>query len=105
MAINLYNAYGQTDFGSVEWLSADVTRAPRARECPLEKELCDWCDLDSFQAQSVERLQIPDFFGPHLEHVETDFAGLDIAVSRSVYSEIQITCCFLPKRPVASENP
>merc|ERR1719389_904071 len=53
------------------------------RECPIEQERFDWYDLDSFQSQSVERLQIPDFFSPQLVHCSTEYAGIDVAVSRT----------------------
>lgn len=49
----------------------------------LSEELFDWYDLDSFQSQSVERLQIPDFFSPQLVHCSTEYAGIDVAVSRT----------------------
>ena len=40
-------------------------------------------DLDSFQAQSVEKLQIPDFFAPQMTHDTTEYSGIDVAVSRT----------------------
>ena len=67
----------------MRWLPAIVNARPKIRVCPVEEGLTDWYDLDSFQAQSVERLQIPDFFGPQLEHVATEYAGLDVAVSKT----------------------
>merc|ERR1739848_127498 len=82
IAVNLFNAKGMVDISSIQWLPI-VSSGIVARECPIEQELCDWYDLDSFQSQSVERLQIPDFFGPQLTHVATSYAGIDVAVSRT----------------------
>mmetsp|Transcript_10126 Transcript_10126/g.22347 ORF Transcript_10126/g.22347 Transcript_10126/m.22347 type:complete len:372 (-) Transcript_10126:118-1233(-) len=82
VAVNLFNAQGMVDIPGVQW--KPVSSVPvQPRECPIEEELFDWYDLDSFQAQSVERLQIPDFFAPQLQHEVTDYAGLDVAVSRT----------------------
>ena len=39
--------------------------------------------MDSFQAQSVEKLQIPDFFAPQMTHDTTEYSGIDVAVSRT----------------------
>lgn len=83
IAVNLFNALGRVDVASVRWLPPVISPAPSMRLCPLEEELFDWYDLDSFQSQSVERLQIPDFFGPQLVHERTEYAGIDIAVSRT----------------------
>jgi len=82
IAINLFNTMGLVDVNQVKWHPLEVYPLQR-RECPIEQELFDWCDLDSFQSQSVERLQIPDFFSPQLVHCSTEYAGIDIAVSRT----------------------
>merc|ERR1719399_472942 len=66
----------------IAWKALEVYPVQR-RECPIEQELFDWYDLDSFQSQSVERLQIPDFFNPQLVHCATEYAGIDVAVSRT----------------------
>jgi len=84
IAVNLFNALGLVDIDRVIWSSPEVCPVQR-RECPIEQELFDWYDLDSFQSQSVERLQIPDFFGPQLRHVLTEYAGIDVAVSRTKF--------------------
>mmetsp|Transcript_118442 Transcript_118442/g.334886 ORF Transcript_118442/g.334886 Transcript_118442/m.334886 type:complete len:398 (+) Transcript_118442:155-1348(+) len=82
IAVNLYNAMGLIDVNQVTWHPLEVFPLQR-RECPIEQELFDWYDLDSFQSQSVERLQIPDFFSPQLMHCSTEYAGIDVAVSRT----------------------
>jgi len=82
IAINLFNAMGLVDVNQVKWHPLEVYPLQR-RECPIEQELFDWYDLDSFQSQSVERLQIPDFFSPQLVHCSTEYAGIDVAVSRT----------------------
>lgn len=82
IAVNLYNAMGLIDVNQVQWHQLELFPLQR-RECPLEQELFDWYDLDSFQSQSVERLQIPDFFSPQLVHCSTEYAGIDVAVSRT----------------------
>jgi hypothetical protein len=82
IAVNLFNAMGLVDVDQVKFHPLEVF--PLAtRECPIEQELFDWYDLDSFQSQSVERLQIPDFFSPQLVHMSTEYAGIDVAVSRT----------------------
>eukprot|EP00397_Hematodinium_sp_SG-2012_P012352 GEMP01012520.1.p1 GENE.GEMP01012520.1~~GEMP01012520.1.p1 ORF type:complete len:367 (-),score=70.43 GEMP01012520.1:1569-2669(-) len=83
IAVNLFNALGFVDVKSVRWHPLIMNPAPPMRHCPVERELFDWYDLDAFQSQSVERLQIPDFFGPQLVHERTEYAGIDIAVSRT----------------------
>jgi len=85
IAVNVFNALGRINVKSVRWMPPIINPAPSLRTCPLEEELYDWYDLDSFQSQSVERLQIPDFFGPQLVHELTEYAGIDIAVSRTTY--------------------
>lgn len=82
IAVNLFNAMGLVDVNRVQWHPMEAFPVAR-RECPIEQELFDWYDLDSFQSQSVERLQIPDFFSPQLVHVSTEYAGIDVAVSRT----------------------
>lgn len=82
IAVNLFNAMGLVDCNQVRWHHLKVFPLER-RECPIEQELFDWYDLDSFQSQSVERLQIPDFFAPQLLHCATEYAGIDVAVSRT----------------------
>lgn len=82
IAVNLFNAMGLVDVNQVKWHPLEVFPLQR-RECPVEQELFDWYDLDSFQSQSVERLQIPDFFSPQLIHCSTEYAGIDVAVSRT----------------------
>lgn len=82
IAVNLFNAMGLVDVNRVHWRPLEVFPL-QVRECPIEQELFDWYDLDSFQSQSVERLQIPDFFSPQLVHVSTEYAGIDVAVSRT----------------------
>jgi len=82
IAINIFNAMGLVDVNQVKWHPLEVYPLQR-RECPIEQELFDWYDLDSFQSQSVERLQIPDFFSPQLVHCSTEYAGIDVAVSRT----------------------
>lgn len=82
IAVNLFNAMGLVDVNQVRWHPLEVFPLQR-RECPIEQELFDWYDLDSFQSQSVERLQIPDFFSPQLVHCSTEYAGIDVAVSRT----------------------
>lgn len=82
IAVNLFNAMGMVDVQRIVWRPL-VVFPIQLRECPIEQELFDWYDLDSFQSQSVERLQIPDFFGPQLVHVSTEYAGIDVAVSRT----------------------
>mmetsp|Transcript_68562 Transcript_68562/g.198971 ORF Transcript_68562/g.198971 Transcript_68562/m.198971 type:complete len:392 (-) Transcript_68562:257-1432(-) len=82
IAVNLFNAMGLIDVNQVRWHPLEVFPLQR-RECPIEQELFDWYDLDSFQSQSVERLQIPDFFSPQLVHCSTEYAGIDVAVSRT----------------------
>jgi len=82
IAVNLFNAMGLVDVDQVKWAPLEVFPI-HPRECPIEQELFDWYDLDSFQSQSVERLQIPDFFSPQLVHMSTEYAGIDVAVSRT----------------------
>jgi len=82
IAVNLFNAMGLVDVDQVKWHPLEVYPVHK-RECPIEQELFDWYDLDSFQSQSVERLQIPDFFTPQLVHTSTEYAGIDVAVSRT----------------------
>jgi hypothetical protein len=82
IAVNLFNAMGLVDVDQVKWHPLEVFPLAK-RECPIEQELFDWYDLDSFQSQSVERLQIPDFFSPQLAHMSTEYAGIDVAVSRT----------------------
>jgi len=82
ITINLFNAMGLVDVNQVNWHPLEVYPLQR-RECPIEQELFDWYDLDSFQSQTVERLQIPDFFSPQLVHCSTEYAGIDVAVSRT----------------------
>jgi len=82
IAVNLFNAMGLIDVNKVRWHPLEVFPL-QSRECPIEQELFDWYDLDSFQSQSVERLQIPDFFAPQLVHHSTEYAGIDVAVSRT----------------------
>lgn len=82
IAINVFNPVGLIDVDEVCWNSPDFRYLQR-RECPIEQELFDWYDIDSFQTQSVERLQIPDFFAPQLTHCLTEYAGIDVAVSRT----------------------
>jgi len=82
IAVNLFNAMGLVDVDKVRWFPLEIGPVQR-RECPIEQELFDWYDLDSFQSQSVERLQIPDFFSPQLVHCTTEYAGIDVAVSRT----------------------
>jgi len=89
IAVNLFNAMGLVDVHQVRWHPLEVFPL-QERECPIEQELFDWYDLDSFQSQSVERLQIPDFFSPQLVHSSTEYAGIDVAVSRTrLYAETQ----------------
>lgn len=89
IAVNLFNAMGLIDVGQVRWNPLEVFPL-QTRECPIEQELFDWYDLDSFQSQSVERLQIPDFFSPQLVHGSTEYAGIDVAVSRTTLrAEVQ----------------
>lgn len=82
IAVNLFNAMGLVDVDQVHWNPLEIFPIHQ-RECPIEQELFDWYDLDSFQSQSVERLQIPDFFSPQLVHMSTEYAGIDVAVSRT----------------------
>mmetsp|Transcript_385 Transcript_385/g.875 ORF Transcript_385/g.875 Transcript_385/m.875 type:complete len:396 (-) Transcript_385:158-1345(-) len=82
IAVNLFNAMGLVDVNQVRWNPMEVYPL-QSRECPIEQELFDWYDLDSFQSQSVERLQIPDFFAPQMVHTSTEYAGIDVAVSRT----------------------
>mmetsp|Transcript_5903 Transcript_5903/g.14993 ORF Transcript_5903/g.14993 Transcript_5903/m.14993 type:complete len:396 (+) Transcript_5903:166-1353(+) len=82
IAVNLFNAMGLVDVNQVRWHPLEIFPL-QARECPIEQELFDWYDLDTFQSQSVERLQIPDFFSPQLVHCSTEYAGIDVAVSRT----------------------
>jgi len=82
IAVNLFNATGLVDVTKLRWHPLEVFPI-QTRECPIEQELFDWYDLDSFQSQSVERLQIPDFFSPQLVHCSTEYAGIDVAVSRT----------------------
>lgn len=82
IAVNLFNAMGLIDVNQVRWHSLELFPSVK-RLCPIEQELFDWYDLDSFQSQSVERLQIPDFFSPQLVHVSTEYAGIDVAVSKT----------------------
>jgi len=82
IAVNLFNAMGLVDVDKVGWRPLEIFPM-QDRECPIEQELFDWYDLDSFQSQSVERLQIPDFFSPQLMHMSTEYAGIDVAVSRT----------------------
>jgi hypothetical protein len=82
IAVNLSNAKGMVDIENIRWQPVRIA-AIGHRECPLEEELMDWYDLDSFQSQSVEKLQIPDFFAPQLSHDSTEYAGIDVAVSRT----------------------
>lgn len=82
IAVNLFNAMGLVDVNQVNWHPLEVFPLQK-RECPIEQELFDWYDLDTFQSQSVERLQIPDFFRPQLRHCYTEYAGIDVAVSRT----------------------
>lgn len=82
IAVNLFNAMGFVDVKQLVWHPLEVYPVQR-RACPIEQELFDWYDLEAFQSQSVERLQIPDFFGPQLVHYSTEFAGIDVAVSRT----------------------
>lgn len=89
IAVNLFNAIGLVDVDQVQWHPMKVFPLPKRRECPIEQELFDWYDLDSFQSQSVERLQIPDFFSPQLVHCSTEYAGIDVAVSRTRLSAEQ----------------
>ncbi len=48
--------------------------------CPVEEEHDDWMDFDSFAANSTERLQNPNFFGPQLQHRSTEYAGYGDAI-------------------------
>merc|ERR1719277_766013 len=80
--INVYSAMGLIDLNMFIWHKLEVSQM-RKRECPIEQELFDWYDIDTFQSQSVERLQVPDFFGPQLVHGKTEYAGIDVAVSRT----------------------
>jgi len=80
--INVYSAMGLIDLSQFVWHKLEVFPLKR-RDCPIEQELFDWHDIDSFQSQSVERLQIPDFFAPQLVHCSTEYAGIDIAVSKT----------------------
>ena len=82
IAVNLFNAKGMVDIPNIKWrpLRRD---AIGVRECYIEEDLMDWYDLDSFQAQSVEKLQIPDFFAPQMTHDTTEYSGIDVAVSRT----------------------
>jgi len=82
IAVNLFNAMGLVDVNQVMWHQMELFPLQK-HECPIEQELFDWYDLDSFQSQSVERLQIPDFFSPQLRHDSTEYAGIDVAVSRT----------------------
>jgi len=82
IAVNLFNAMGFVDVKQLAWYPLEVSSIQR-RSCPIEQELFDWYDIEAFQSQSVERLQIPDFFGPQLVHRSTEFAGIDVAVSRT----------------------
>jgi len=82
IAVNLFNAMGLIDVSQVRWRHLEIFPLQK-RECPIEQELFDWYDLDSFQSQSVERLQTPDFFHPQLVHCATEYAGIDVAVSRT----------------------
>jgi len=83
IAVNLFNAMGLVDVSEVVWHPLKLFPLPKRRECPIEQELFDWYDFDSFQSQSVERVQIPDFFSPQLVHCSTEYAGIDVAVSRT----------------------
>jgi len=84
IAVNLFNAMGLVDVNQVRWHPLELYHIdPIRRECPIEQEQSDWYDLDSFQSQSVERLQIPDFFSPQLVHTTTEYAGIDVAVSKT----------------------
>ena len=82
IAVNLFNAMGLVDVDRVRWRPLEIFPV-QERQCPIEQELFDWYDLDSFQSQSVERLQIPDFFSVQLRHISTEYAGIDVAVSRT----------------------
>ena len=92
----LEDEHGYTDEVEEKKILASDEQASSFKEIfenYLENELSDWYDLDTFQAQSVERLQIPDFFGPQLEHIATEYAGLDIAVSRTTYFRFNFQSC------------
>jgi hypothetical protein len=80
--VNIYNATGLVDMSTFQWYPLEVF-PQKKRRCLVEDELFDWYDLDSFQSQSVERLQVPDFFSPQLAHRSTEYAGIDVAVSRT----------------------
>ncbi|CAK8985149.1 Uncharacterized protein SCF082_LOCUS27 [Durusdinium trenchii] len=82
IAVNLFNAMGLVDVDRVRWRPLEIFPV-QERQCPIELELFDWYDLDSFQSQSVERLQIPDFFSVQLRHISTEYAGIDVAVSKT----------------------
>jgi len=89
IAVNLFNAMGLVDVDELIWHPQEIFPLQK-RTCPIEHELFDWYDLDSFQSQSVERLQIPDFFSPQLVHRSTEYAGIDVAVSRTrLHAEAQ----------------
>eukprot|EP00916_Digyalum_oweni_P011173 GHVL01018548.1.p1 GENE.GHVL01018548.1~~GHVL01018548.1.p1 ORF type:complete len:356 (-),score=63.69 GHVL01018548.1:132-1139(-) len=84
IAVNIFNMQGLVDIDNLKWCPLQSEAISR-RQCPVEEGLYDWYDLDTFQAQTVERLQIPDFFAPQWKHEITEFAGIDIAVSRSKF--------------------
>eukprot|EP00392_Amoebophrya_sp_AT5.2_P016674 g16963.t1 len=83
IAVNLFNAFGKTRLTSVKWHQPLTAAAPSARPCSIDEEHTDWFDFDTFSANCQERLQLPNFFAPQLVHRFTNYAGLDVAVSRS----------------------
>eukprot|EP00922_Rhytidocystis_sp_ex-Travisia-forbesii_P064253 GHVS01095511.1.p1 GENE.GHVS01095511.1~~GHVS01095511.1.p1 ORF type:complete len:516 (-),score=55.21 GHVS01095511.1:528-2075(-) len=96
VAVNLLNAFGLVQLDSIRWLpshSLNLTSvSPLTRVCPIETTHKDWFDIDRFQMMTTERLRQPETFAPFLSHVQTSFAGVDIAVRRAQYRAVLQGC-------------
>ena len=92
--VNISNAFGLVNLNSVTWNSLEFITSPSEREfgqmCDVLRKNQQWFNLDVFQPTTNERLQINDFFAPQWIHLKTEFAGIDITCSRSVYIASEI---------------
>eukprot|EP00922_Rhytidocystis_sp_ex-Travisia-forbesii_P064257 GHVS01095516.1.p1 GENE.GHVS01095516.1~~GHVS01095516.1.p1 ORF type:complete len:516 (-),score=54.82 GHVS01095516.1:535-2082(-) len=96
VAVNLLNAFGLVQWDSIRWLPSQSVSlsyiSPLNRMCPIEAIHKDWFDIDRFQTMTTERLRPPETFAPFLSHVQTSFAGVDIAVRRAEYKAVLHGC-------------
>eukprot|EP00398_MALV-I-01_sp_L67-1_P000811 gene811-135_t len=84
IAVSLFNAQGLVNIDDIKW-NPLASSPERGFTTPIEAEMDDWFSLDQMQPFVTVKLTIPDFFGPQLRHCRTEFTGIDVCHSRTLF--------------------